>query len=428
MQDTIKNIDYALQVLKILKDNTSQEKPISKRKLLDKLVELDTSVVEEAEDEVKEKKDKYRDKKRDKHRKVLNRLLKTFTQSIQDDGTHNLPEIKQDKKGNWYYDQAISKEMADYLIEALQFSQTIEPEQVNKLIEKVKLLAGEAYSAKSQALQVVKYSNIKRILREKVQTNMAVIQEAIKHNAKISFVFQKYIYNKNAKKPEKPKKPKKQEKEVEYEYHLELVPKREGRYTVSPYYIVAYNSRYYLIANTDSLKQDEVYNNLSIYRLDLMADVKLEEVKVLTVTGKRVTEYVPRRKQKEIRELDATLSAEELMEKHLNMFYDDPRWVRLLLHRDRYFALINAGIENFEVVREKVEEKVNGEDCDEVLIKNVSPEAIIQWAIQYSDYVKLKEPESVCRKMKEKIEALSKMYFDEKEKKEKEITEEKKEK
>lgn len=418
MQDTIKNIDYALQVLKILKDNTSQEKPISKRKLLDKLVELDTSVVEEAEDEVKEKKDKYRDKKRDKHRKVLNRLLKTFTQSIQDDGTHNLPEIKQDKKGNWYYDQAISKEMADYLIEALQFSQTIEPEQVNKLIEKVKLLAGETYSAKSQALQVVKYSNIKRILREKVQTNMGVIQEAIKHNAKISFVFQKYIYNKNAKKPKKP------EKEVDYEYHLELVPKRERRYTVSPYYIVAYNSRYYLIANTDSLKQDKVYNNLSIYRLDLMEDVKLEEVKVLTVTGKRVTEYVPRRKQKEIRELDATLSAEELMEKHLNMFYDDPRGVRLLLHRDRYFALINAGIENFEVVREKVE----GGKYDEVRIKNVSPEAIIQWAIQYSDYVKLLSPESVCRKMKEKIEALSKMYFDEKEKKEKEITEEKKEK
>lgn len=418
MQDTIKNIDYALQVLKILKDNTSQEKPISKRKLLDKLVAADTDSAAEEYSNTKEEKDtkeRYRDKKRDKHRKVLNRLLKTFTQSIQDDGTYNLPEIKQDKKGNWYYEQAISKEVADYLIEALQFSQTIEPEQVDKLIEKVKLLAGEAYSAKSQALQVVKYSNIKRILREKVQTNMAVIQEAIKHNAKISFVFQKYIYNKNAKKPMK---------KVDYDYRLELVPKRERRYTVSPYYIVAYNSRYYLIANTDSLKQDEVYNNLSIYRLDLMEDVKLEEVKVLTVTGKRVTEYVPRRKQKEIRELDATLCAEELMEKHLNMFYDDPRGVRLLLHRDRYFALINAGIENFEVVREKVE----GGKYDEVRIKNVSPEAIIQWAIQYSDYVKILSPESVCRKMKEKIEALSKMYFDEKEKKEKEITEEKKEK
>lgn len=421
MQDTIKNIDYALQVLKILKDNTSQEQPISKRKLLDKLVALDAGDVEEVvggnAKEAKDAKEKYRDKKRDKHRKVLNRLLNTFTKSIQDDGTRNLPEIKQDKKGNWYYDQAISKEMADYLIEALQFSQTIEPAQVSKLIERVKLLAGEAYSAKSQALQVVKYSNIKRILREKVQTNMAVIQEAIKHNAKISFVFQKYVYNKNAKKPAKT------EKEVDYEYRLELVPKRKQRYTVSPYYIVAYNSRYYMIANTDSLKKDEVYDNLSIYRLDLMEDVKLEEVNVLTATGKRVTEYVPRRKQKEIKELNNTFHVGELVKKHLNMSYDDPSMVRLELHRDRYLTLINAGIEDFKVVKEKVD----GSEYDEIRIENVSPEAIIQWAIQYSDYVKLKEPESVCRKMKEKIEALSKMYFDEEEKKEK-MTKEKKEK
>ena len=80
------------------------------------------------------------------------------------------------------------------------------------------------------------------------------LNRAIEEGVKVKFIYLKYNIKKN------------------------LVPRREKKYTVSPYGMVYTNGNYYLVC---SLSYQE---NLSLYRLDRMKDVELTNYKIDGIT------------------------------------------------------------------------------------------------------------------------------------------------
>ena len=142
----------------------------------------------------------------------------------------------------------------DSVIEGIYFSKTINDGQRERLVKKIVNLSSKNYKSKYIDSNGKLRNNIEGIQenlftkKSELTQNINIIQQAMKDNVKISFYFNGY----NADKKLEPAKDK---------------FGKNKEYVVSPYHMVAYNGKYYLIANTDPFK------NVSIYRIDLMSDV-----------------------------------------------------------------------------------------------------------------------------------------------------------
>lgn len=161
-----------------------------------------------------------------------------------------------------------------------------------------------------------------------------------------------------------------------------LVPVREQRYIVNPYYIVKYGIGYYLLASHG--RTEKTY----IYRLDLMTDLEII--------------YKQRESIRGIKELNNT-SAMSYMEQHLNMYYDMPRTISIKISNDYYTYLHDAFGDNYTYKR-----KIN-EEYDEVEVF-CSENAIVSWAMQHSSHVEIIRPKSVRIKIQNKAEEIWKKY------------------
>ena len=159
-----------------------------------------------------------------------------------------------------------------------------------------------------------------------------------------------------------------------YNAERELVPSKiddSGKTIwskVTPYHILIYNDKYYMLANC------KPYSNVSVWRIDLMSDVKLLE-----------EEGRPKR---EIKGMSDTWNGQEYMEKHLHMSYDAPTNVRLKVSNEYYTMMVDWFGNNF-VKRREFDEKYD------VVTVTCSEQAMINWAMQYSDVVEVLGPPSV---------------------------------
>ena len=129
--------------------------------------------------------------------------------------------------------------------------------------------------------------------KNELRENMLIIQQAIQTNVEISFKF--YGYN--------------------HKNELELVSVEEE---VSPYYIVANSGKYYMFTCKEVAVDNETFRNMSIWRIDLMADVDIPGMnEKLSLPG------IPRLKMKDIENIPMKWS-EDFQLSHLNMSYDKP--------------------------------------------------------------------------------------------------------
>lgn len=129
------------------------------------------------------------------------------------------------------------------LIDSVLFSKNLTQKQAKTLIEKLKGMGNRYFSAK-----VNHVSNLPELHHGDNKQLMYVldtINEAISQHKKISFVYNKYGSD------------------------FKLHPKREEKYVVNPYQMVANNGFYYLIGNYDK------YDDISHYRLDKMTCVEM---------------------------------------------------------------------------------------------------------------------------------------------------------
>ena len=260
---------------------------------------------------------------------------------------------------NLRYVHDFSFDELDTIINALYFSKTVNEEERDRLIYKLAKLSSKRYQKKwfseNNDRPVIKnifqgIVNNNDASRTELKKNIALIQSAIDEKVKIQFIMN--VYN----------------------AERELVPSKiddSGKTIwskVTPYHILIYNDKYYMLANY------KPYSNVSVWRIDLMSDVKLLE-----------EEGRPKR---EIKGMSDTWNGQEYMEKHLHMSYDAPTNVRLKVSNEYYTMMVDWFGNNF-VKRREFDEKYD------VVTVTCSEQAMINWAMQYSDVVEVLGPPSV---------------------------------
>lgn len=260
---------------------------------------------------------------------------------------------------NLRYVHDFSFDELDTIINALYFSKTVNEEERDRLIYKLEKLSSKRYQKKwfseNNNRPVIKnifqgIVNNNDASRTELKKNIALIQSAIDEKVKIQFIMN--VYN----------------------AERELVPSKiddSGKTIwskVTPYHILIYNDKYYMLANC------KPYSNVSVWRIDLMSDVKLLE-----------EEGRPKR---EIKGMSDTWNGQEYMEKHLHMSYDAPTNVRLKVSNEYYTMMVDWFGNNF-VKRREFDEKYD------VVTVTCSEQAMINWAMQYSDVVEVLGPPSV---------------------------------
>ena len=128
------------------------------------------------------------------------------------------------------------------LIDSVLFS-NLPHSTAKKLIDKLKKLGNKRFKPKVR--HVYNLSALRRSDNEQIMNSIDVISDAVTLHKKISFVYNNY--------------------DTDFKLH----PRRTELYKVSPFQMVAANSRYCLIANTDG------HDNISYYRIDRMTDVEI---------------------------------------------------------------------------------------------------------------------------------------------------------
>ncbi|MEA4804648.1 WYL domain-containing protein [Acetobacterium wieringae] len=286
-------------------------------------------------------------------------------------------EIEDDSNGymtNIFYNHLFSFNEIDRLIEGIQFSKILTTEEANRIIEKIKKLTSRHYT--NTTSQIYTVPEFLTAPQDQLRENLESIQNAIADQVKIEFVFNGY------------------------DQHKALIPVKDEngenkKYLVSPYYILAYNGKYYLLANTDG------YDNIAIYRIDLMTEI--------SIPGKDGKKYgIPARKMSETG-LSSKLDTVEFMTSHLNMSYDQPVPVQLKIRKDRYTLVHDWFGDQYKISRKR--DSSLGDEYDMIRVV-CSPYGIINWAMQFSEFVEVIEPQDIREKIRDRLQETLKNYID----------------
>ena len=279
----------------------------------------------------------------------------------------------------------------DKYVEALLFMKNISDEERTYLIEKLQTLTSNYYPDHSKFFSSTTgkvntkltsvYEN-SRTDEAIVRENIKIITEAIEKNergCKISFHFGGY------------------NKDGEREYRRNP----DGtlfEYVADPYQIILNGGKYYLVCSVFDWKVT------SMYRIDLMKDIRLD-VKKSSDSDKRGIVY--RTPRKEIEGLPPYWNAEEaskFLSEHLYNFYGEAKNVTIKIHKDRYTLLRDYFGEHYRFIKHL------DETWDEVLVR-VVPKALECWAMQNSDYVEILD-KNMRENMVKRISGLMRRYED----------------
>ena len=243
------------------------------------------------------------------------------------------------------------------LIDSVLFSKNLTQKQAKTLIEKLKGMGNRYFSAK-----VNHVSNLPELHHGDNKQLMYVldtINEAISQHKKISFVYNKYGSD------------------------FKLHPKREEKYVVNPYQMVANNGFYYLIGNYDK------YDDISHYRLDKMTCVEM------------LTEKV--KPQNQVTGLEHGLNLPKHMAEHIYMFSGESVAINMLVDETIISELVDWFGNDFYVI----EKRRN----NQVLVRlKCNEQAFFYWALQYGPYVEVLEPVSLRSKIAEAVSEMNEKY------------------
>lgn len=285
-----------------------------------------------------------------------------------------------------YYNRTFSYEEINCLIEGIYATKTLDTKSAEKLVQKVKdTLTTKFYKAYPR--KICKIQEPELTNREQLRENLLILQEAIDNGVEVSFRFNGYSHKK------------------------ELVPLRDWKDTVSPYYIVANGGRYYLLACRDTIFEGKPVKRMSIWRVDLMTELEIpDKGKLEGYPGN------PRIPKREVENLPDHWN-EDFQLKHLNMSYDKPIPItlRVKCERDKkdptkrldpgYTFLHDWFGNNFTYIRTEKESPY-----DDIVRVECSPFGMVNWALQYSDRVEVVEPKEVRDEVVEKVKKLNEKY------------------
>ena len=279
---------------------------------------------------------------------------------------------------NFFYVHELSHEDLDALAEALLFSRTIGEKDANRMIKILEEhFASQYYRRRSEGVRKIQEKIVydKELLRK----NLKSIQQAIKDGVQIEYKFNGYSHDKK------------------------LSPMKDYIRVVSPYYIVADNGRYYLLAANDT------YKNTMTIRIDLMTEVRIAEENERTNR-----KGLPRIPIEEVAEMPKSWD-ENFSYRHLKMAYDSPEKITLRVrsekneqgrHIDPDYTFLH---DNFGDTYRYLHTDEQDPDYDIAEVR-CSPFGIVSLALQYADKIEILAPESVRNNVIEKMKNLNVKY------------------
>lgn len=346
------SIIRALKLLEILKSGTDRKHKLTQEQLLTMMKKMDGSCTLKT------------------MRTDLRNLMNAINPILDDTGEEyndhpqdyriiydGIEEGRHRMSGIQYIHEFTNDEL-DLLIGLVKGSAGVSKENSESITAKLKKLGSGFYQYTSDVIQTIpEHSTIDRTF---INQNIWIIKTAIINNKQIVFTFNGYGKDGN------------------------LIPVREKKYVVNPYYVVLYHQKYYMLCTHGN------YEDVHIYRLDLMSDIELCELDRESVRG------VP--------ELEHS-NAKEYMDRHLNMSYDEPRTVTLKVNNSsRGYTSIHDQFGDKYIYKKKIDDTY-----DEIEV-TASGDAIIDYAIQYSDLVEIIRPKSLRNKLIDKINNIQTKY------------------
>ncbi len=153
-------------------------------------------------------------------------------------------QIARSAYDGYYMGQRLFEPSEIHLLCNAIYSAHFIPEKASKdLINK--LLSTQSKYIKKDFNDTVYMQNKRKTLNKEFFLNIDYLNEAIHINKAVSFRYMKYNLNKI------------------------LIPRKDHKYIIHPYYIISANENYYLICKNDA------YDNLSHYRIDKMQNIEI---------------------------------------------------------------------------------------------------------------------------------------------------------
>lgn len=243
------------------------------------------------------------------------------------------------------------------LIDSVLFSKSMTHKQAKVLIDKLRSMGNRYFSAKVS--HVYNLPELHHFENKQLMYVLDAINDAITEKKKISFV-----YN-------------------EYGKDFKLHPKRDAKYIVNPYQIVANNGFYYLIGNYDK------YDNVSHYRLDRMTEVVILDEKV--------------KPKENVIDFANGYNLPKHMAEHIYMFGGPSIRVKLLVPESMMNEMIDWFGKDFRINKSKTEGMME-------IVVSCNESAMFFWALQYGVYVEVVEPVALREKLKEAVDGMSRKY------------------
>ena len=134
------------------------------------------------------------------------------------------------------------------LIDSVLFSKNLTQKQAKDLIEKLRAKGNRYFSTKVSHIKNL--PDMQHADNKQLMYTLDTVNDAIAEKKKISFVYNSYG--------------------IDFKLH----PRRETRYVVNPYQMVANIGKFYLIGNYDK------YDDISHYRLDKMTEVEIIDERI----------------------------------------------------------------------------------------------------------------------------------------------------
>lgn len=291
------------------------------------------------------------------------------------------PGADREQYRNLYYVPEFSYEEIDALIEAVQLSPTLNREETEKLILTLENEFTSEYYRKG-ARSICKIHGKESCDRELLRENLLMIQQAILDGVQIAYRFNGYTKDKK------------------------LAPMRDYKRYASPYYIVANDGRYYLMAANERYKHSGPY----IIRIDLMTEVEIPERD--EKSGQKGIPAIPKR---EVAGLSPEWE-EDFPMRHINMSYGAPILIKMRIKNEKkkdgrtpeepvYTFLHDYFGDSYRYLG--VDE--NDVDYDIVTVRCTSF-GMENFAVQYADKMEVLDPPELREKIREKAQRLAEKY------------------
>ncbi|MGM8212222.1 helix-turn-helix transcriptional regulator [Virgibacillus sp. W0430] len=348
-----------LALLKILQIHSDEEHPLTQKEIIeilenDYLIDVDRKTVKDN----------------------MERLIRFSEQSGEKNIGYDIKERKTTNKEtseetitkvftNFYYEHAFTQSELRLIIDSLLFSKYIPDNQRKELIIKLENLTSNYFDSKSKHILSLSDSYLKN---NQLFYNIAILDEAISKNVKVTFNYNNFNVDENAKLIFEPRK------------NEDGSPKE---YIINPYQMVAADGRYYLICNNDR------FDNISHYRVDRITNIGLLETN--------------RKSFKAISGDKHGLDLKKYMDEHIYMFSGES--VRVSLRLKKYALNEFIGFFNPENIR------FSDQTEDEVTARvRVNQMAMRNWALRYALQVKVLSPKSLVEEIRSDIEQAWKNY------------------